>query len=53
MDLPQSEKRVSDLFESLKSKNVLSEGTYNKLSVVGSKLGTLYGLTEVHKPHKN
>ena len=30
----------------------ISEGTYNKLRPVGSKLGTLYGSAKVHKPLK-
>ena len=34
----------------LKNKNAISEETYKKLSPVGSKPGTLYGLAKVHKP---
>ena len=34
----------------LKNKNTISDGTYNKLRPVGSKLGTFYGSAKVHKP---
>ena len=34
----------------LKTKNPISEETYNKLRPVGSKPGTLYGSAKVHKP---
>ena len=33
----------------LKNKNVISEETFNKLRLVGSKAGTLYGSAKVHK----
>ena len=48
-----SEKRVTVVLKKLKDKNIISEGTYNKLRPVGSKLGTLYGSAKVHKPLKN
>ena len=44
-----SEKRVT-LLKKLKNKNTISEETYNKLRLVGSKPRTLYGSAKVHKP---
>ena len=44
---------MTDLFESLKSKNAFSEGTFNKLRPVGSKLGTFYGQGKMHQSLKN
>ena len=37
----------------LRNKNAISEETYNKLSLVGSKPETLYGSAKVHKSVKN
>ena len=45
-----SEKRVTDLLKKLKNKNAISEESYNKLRLVGSKPETLYGSAKVHKP---
>ena len=49
-----SEKWVTHLFlKKLKSKNAISEETYNKLRPVDSKPETLYGSAKVHKLLKN
>ena len=45
-----SEKRVTDLLKKLKYKNAISDEICNKLRPVGSKPGTVYGSTKVHKP---
>ena len=45
-----SAKRVTDLLKKLKNKNAIIKETYNKLWPVGSKPGTLYGSTKLHKP---
>ena len=46
-------RRTADLLKKLKNKNVISEGVYNKLSPVGSKLETFYGSAKVYKPIKS
>ena len=47
--LIETQDRIKTVLDPLKTKGVISEEIYNKISSIGSQPGRLYGLCKVHK----
>jgi hypothetical protein len=47
----RKEDKVNRFLRELKNNNIINEKTYDELYVTGSNLGSLYGLSKIHKPN--